>query len=1107
MALVYSYYFYASMKKSDPGSEKSQEIAGYVKEGAKSYLLAQYKIVGLFFIIAFAFFAFLAFVLEVQSPWTPIAFLTGGFFSALSGYLGMKTATSASNRTAAAATHSLNAALQIAFRSGAVMGFVVVGLGLLDISIWWKILNYVLNHKELFQESIFAVNNYTEITTIMLTFGMGASSQALFARVGGGIFTKAADVGADLVGKTEAGIPEDDPRNPACIADNVGDNVGDVAGMGADLYESYCGSILATAALGAAAFNTAELRNLQLNSILLPMAIAGIGIVFSIFGTYKINTKEEANQKELMESINYGVNFAAFLTAVTSVVLVRSLLPGHFEIFGSIVTGLMAGIIIGWATNYYTSEDYPPTANIAEQSTTGSATVIIEGIATGMISTSIPVITVCIAILLSYGFANGFSNPAMGLYGIGIAAVGMLSTLGITLATDAYGPIADNAGGNAQMSGMSPEVRKRTDALDSLGNTTAATGKGFAIGSAALTALALIGAYLEEIRMALLRIAKYSGNPLTKFIYPTPDKAVPIEEASLYDFMSYYNVNLMNPVVLTGIFVGSMLVFVFCAMTMKAVGRAAHSMVEEVRRQFKEIPGLLKGEPNAKADYASCVAISTQGAQKEMVVPSLLAIIIPVAVGLLLGVAGVIGMLVGGLSTGFVLAIMMSNAGGAWDNAKKFVESGQFGGKGSENHKAAVVGDTVGDPFKDTAGPSLNILIKLMSMVAVVIAGLTVNYSPTIQYIIGLNPKELTNKNAYAIISGAKDTEDSYNRKQGSSLIYEDPLLGTEDIILPTDEDMLRIKTSPTDTNNESKPAAQPTTSPATSKPQKPAATGGFDSDFSGGFDTPATDKKETKSDTSGGFDAGFGGGFDSFDSAPAEKKEETKSDTSSGFDAGFGGGFDSFDSTPAPAEKKEEAKPAASGGFDAGFDSFDSTPAPAEKKEEAKPAASGGFDTFDAPAPAEKKEEAKPAASSGFDTFDAPAPAEKKEEAKSAASSGFDTFDTPAPAEKKEETKPAEPAKLEEAPKPEEPTPAEPAKVEVPKTEEQAPAKVEEAPKAEEPIPAEPAKVEETTEVPQTNVEKAENTLNKAVETVKEKVDEKVEEKKDAFSGGFDNF
>ena len=1164
MALVYSYYFYASMKKSDPGSEKSQEIAGYVKEGAKSYLLAQYKIVGLFFIIAFAFFAFLAFVLEVQSPWTPIAFLTGGFFSALSGYLGMKTATSASNRTAAAANISLNSALQIAFRSGAVMGFVVVGLGLLDISIWWKILNYVLNNKELFKESIFAVNNYTEITTIMLTFGMGASSQALFARVGGGIFTKAADVGADLVGKTEAGIPEDDPRNPACIADNVGDNVGDVAGMGADLYESYCGSILATAALGAAAFNTPELNNLQLNSILLPMAIAGIGIVFSIFGTYKINTKEEANQKELMESINYGVNFAAFFTAVTSVALVRSLLPGHFEIFGSIVTGLMAGIIIGWATNYYTSEDYPPTANIAEQSTTGSATVIIEGIATGMISTAIPVITVCVAILLSYGFANGFTNPAMGLYGIGIAAVGMLSTLGITLATDAYGPIADNAGGNAQMSGMSPEVRKRTDALDSLGNTTAATGKGFAIGSAALTALALIGAYLEEIRMALLRIAKFSGNPLNQYIYPSPDKAVPIEKASLYDFMNYYNVNLMNPVVLAGIFVGSMLVFVFCAMTMKAVGRAAHSMVEEVRRQFKEIPGLLKGEANAKADYASCVAISTQGAQKEMVVPSLLAIIIPIAVGLFLGVAGVIGMLVGGLSTGFVLAIMMSNAGGAWDNAKKFVESGQFGGKGSENHKAAVVGDTVGDPFKDTAGPSLNILIKLMSMVAVVIAGLTVNYSPSIQYIIGLNPKELTNRNAYAIVSGAQDTEDMYTPKQGSSSLFDDPLLGTEDIILPTDEDMLRIKTSPTDTKKESKPAAQTTTAPATSKP---AATSSFDSDFSGGFDTPAADKKENKPATSGGFDSGFGGGFDSFDStpAPAEKKEETKSDTSGGFDSGFGGGFDSFDSTPA-ADKKEETKSDTSGGFDSGFgggfDSFDSTPAPAEKKEEAKPATSGGFDagfdSFDStPAPAEKKEEAKPATSSGFDTFDTPAPAEKNEETKQEASSGFeggfDSFDAPAATEKKEETKPAEPAKVEETPKAEETAPAEPAKAEeAPKAEEAAPAeptKVEEAPKAEEAAPTEPAKAEEApkseeaapaesakveeapkaeeaTKVPQTKVEgagniaekklnevkdnlseKVENSLNKAVETVKEKVEEKVEEKKDAFSGGFDNF
>ncbi|MBQ2593965.1 MAG: sodium-translocating pyrophosphatase [Candidatus Riflebacteria bacterium] len=1182
MALVYSYYFYASMKKSDPGSEKSQEIAGYVKEGAKSYLLAQYKIVGLFFIIAFAFFSFLAFVLEVQSPWTPIAFLTGGFFSALSGYLGMKAATSASNRTAAAANISLNSALQIAFRSGAVMGFVVVGLGLLDISIWWKILNYVLDNKEFFKESIFAVNNYTEITTIMLTFGMGASSQALFARVGGGIFTKAADIGADLVGKTEAGIPEDDPRNPACIADNVGDNVGDVAGMGADLYESYCGSILATAALGAAAFNTTELINLQLNSILLPMAIAGIGIVFSIFGTYKINTKEEANQKELMESINYGVNFAAFFTAVTSVALVRSLLPGHFEIFGSIVTGLMAGIIIGWATNYYTSEDYQPTANIAEQATTGSATVIIEGISTGMLSTAIPVITVCIAILLSYGFANGFTNPAMGLYGIGIAAVGMLSTLGITLATDAYGPIADNAGGNAQMSGMSPEVRKRTDALDSLGNTTAATGKGFAIGSAALTALALIGAYLEEIRMALLRIAKFSGDPLNKLIFPSPNEGIEIEKATLYDFMSYYNVNLMNPVVLTGIFIGSMLVFVFCAMTMKAVGKAAHSMVEEVRRQFKEIPGLLKGEPNAKADYASCVAISTQGAQKEMVVPSLLAIIVPIIVGLLLGVAGVIGMLAGGLSTGFVLAIMMSNAGGAWDNAKKYIESGQFGGKGSENHKAAVVGDTVGDPFKDTAGPSLNILIKLMSMVAVVIAGLTVNYSPKIQEIIGLNPKELSNRKAYAIVRGVQDTEDLYESKQNSSSIFEDPLLGTEDIILPTDEDMLRIKTSSTDADKGSKPAAQTTTAPATSKPVKPAATSGFDSDFGGGFDTLATDKKEetkpatsggfdsgfgggfdsfdstpatdkkeeTKSDTSGGFDSGFGGGFDSFDSTPAtDKKEETKSDTSGGFDSGFGGGFDSFD-TPAATEKKEDAKPATSGGFDAGFDSFDSTPAPAEKKEETKPAASGGFDTFDTPAPAEKKEEPKQETSSGFeggfDSFDAPAATEKKEEAKPAEPAKVEETpkaEEPAPAEpakveeapKAEEAAPAEPAKVEETPKAEETAPAEPAKVEeaaptepakveeAPKAEETAPApaKVEEAPKAEESTPAEPAKddntaatkensnnAEKNLEEIKTNIsEKIENSLDKATEAIKEKVENKVEEKKDAFSGGFDNF
>ncbi len=966
----------------------------------------------------------------------------------------------------------------------------------------------------------------------MLTFGMGASSQALFARVGGGIFTKAADVGADLVGKTEAGIPEDDPRNPACIADNVGDNVGDVAGMGADLYESYCGSILATAALGAAAFNTPELLKLQLNSILLPMAIAGIGIVFSIFGTYCIRTKEDATQKELMESINYGVNFAAFFTAVTSVLLVKALLPGHFEIFGSIIVGLMAGIVIGWATNYYTSEDYPPTVNIAEQSTTGSATVIIEGIATGMLSTSIPVITIGVAILLAYGFANGFSNPAMGLYGIGIAAVGMLSTLGITLATDAYGPIADNAGGNAQMSGMSPEVRKRTDALDSLGNTTAATGKGFAIGSAALTALALIGAYIEEIRMALLRIAKFSGTSLNNNIYPTPDKAVPIDKATMYDFMNYYNINLMNPVVLVGVFIGAMLVFVFCALTMKAVGRAAHSMVEEVRRQFKEISGLIKGE--AKADYASCVAISTQGAQREMLAPSLLAIIVPIAVSLLLGVAGVIGMLVGGLASGFALAIMMSNSGGAWDNAKKYIESGQLGGKGSDNHKAAVVGDTVGDPFKDTAGPSLNILIKLMSMVAVVVAGLTVNYSPNIQYLIGLNPTELTNKKAYAVAQGIDDGEDILHSRQSSSSFYEDPLLGTEDIILPPDETLLRARTAPSSNNQESKE-----TKPVANKPKQEKATTtpssksseGFDSGFSSGFDSAptTTEKKETKSNTSSGFDSGFDGGFDSgfgsgFDSpSTTNDKKDTKSDTSSGFDSGFDGGFDSgfgsgFDSPSTTNDKKDTKSDTSSGfdsGFDGGFDSLGSTPATTEKKDTKSDTSSGfdsgfdgGFDSLGStPATTEKKEETKPAEPAKVET---PKVEETKVDTSNGFEGGFDSFgSTPAATEKKEEAKPAEPAKVETpkveetkadtsngfeggfdsfaAPatteKKEEAKPAEPAKVETPKVEE---TKVDTSngfeggfdsfgstpaatEKKEEAKPAEPAKVEEATKAEET--------------------------------------
>jgi K(+)-stimulated pyrophosphate-energized sodium pump len=795
LALFFAYYFFTTMMQSDPGSEKSQEIAGYVKEGAMSYLWAQYRIVGIFFVVAFAFFSFLAFFLKVQSPWTPFAFLTGGFFSGLSGYLGMKTATNASNRAAAAAAKSLNQGLQVAFRSGAVMGFVVVGLGLLDISIWWKVLTWVMEQKDLlFKESMFAVHDYMEITTIMLTFGMGASSQALFARVGGGIFTKAADVGADLVGKTEAGIPEDDPRNPAVIADNVGDNVGDVAGMGADLYESYCGSILATAALGAAAFSTPELLKFQLNSILLPMAIAGSGIIFSLIGIYFVKTDEDASQKELMGALGRGVNSSSILTAIGSAILTYKLLPDHFYVLGSIITGLMAGIIIGWATEYYTSSDYEPTQGVAGQSTTGPATVIIEGMATGMLSTGIPVITVCLAIILAYSFADGFTNPSMGLYGIGIAAVGMLSTLGLTLATDAYGPIADNAGGNAEMSCMGPEVRKRTDALDSLGNTTAATGKGFAIGSAALTAMALLGAYVEEIRIGMVRAAKYSESQLDQYVFPSVEKAVPIAKASMSDFMGYYDVNLMNPLVLVGIFLGAMLVFVFCAMTMKAVGRAAHSMVEEVRRQFREIPGLLSGEGDAKADYASCVEISTKGAQKEMITPSLIAIIVPVLVGLFLGVAGVMGLLIGGLSCGFAVAIMMSNAGGAWDNAKKYVESGQFGGKGSDNHKATVVGDTVGDPFKDTSGPSLNILIKLMSMVAIVVAGLTVTYSPQIQFYFGFNPTEIRYKEEYNKLLSAREvslpslTEEAKTSKN-SSIFEEDPLMGTEDIILPESDD------------------------------------------------------------------------------------------------------------------------------------------------------------------------------------------------------------------------------------------------------------------------------------------------------------------------------
>ncbi|MFC1478662.1 sodium-translocating pyrophosphatase [Candidatus Margulisiibacteriota bacterium] len=718
LALVFAFYFYKTLMSHDEGTDTMKEIAQHVREGAMAYLAQQYKVVILFFIIASIILAFMAFVLHVQNQLVPFAFLTGGFFSGLAGYLGMKTATNASARTAFAASKSLNEGLKVSFRAGAVMGMVVVGLGLLDISLWFLALKLLA--------PVFGVTlSNVEITVIMLTFGMGASSQALFARVGGGIFTKAADVGADLVGKVEAGIPEDDPRNPATIADNVGDNVGDVAGMGADLYESYCGSILATAALGVAAFRGS---NLELNALMLPMVIAGLGIIFSIIGIFVVRTKEDAGQKELLRSLLNGVIVSSILIVIASAFLVNILLKGHFGVFWSIITGLAAGIIIGQGAEYYTSADFKPTLKIAENSKTGVATLIISGIATGMESVALPAVTISTGMLLAYGFAGGFSNPAFGLYGVGIAAVGMLSTLGITLATDAYGPIADNAGGNAEMSGLGPDVRKRTDALDSLGNTTAATGKGFAIGSAALTALALIAAYLEEVRIGFAHMGVQT--------LEIGGKIVNVAQATMADFMAYYQVHLLNPKVLVGMMLGAMLAFVFSAITMQAVGRAAAAMVEEVRRQFREIAGIMEG--TGKPDYAACVAISTKGAQREMIFPSLLAIIVPILVGLFLGVAGVLGMLAGGLSTGFMLAIMLNNTGGAWDNAKKYIEAGALGGKGSDCHKAAVVGDTVGDPFKDTSGPSLNILIKLISMVSIVFAGLTVKFGPIIAGYLGM---------------------------------------------------------------------------------------------------------------------------------------------------------------------------------------------------------------------------------------------------------------------------------------------------------------------------------------------------------------------------------
>ena len=719
VALLFAWIFYHKMRKEDEGTPTMKQIAQFVREGAMAYLKQQYKIVVIVFIILAIFFAILAYGFGVQNPWVPFAFLTGGFFSGLAGFIGMKTATYASGRTANAARRSLNAGLKVAFRSGAVMGLTVVGLGLLDIAIWWILLNaFVVEASE--------AQKLVVITTTMLTFGMGASTQALFARVGGGIYTKAADVGADIVGKVESDLPEDDPRNPATIADNVGDNVGDVAGIGADLYESYCGSILSTMALGASAFYAAG-PAMQTKAILAPMLIAAVGVVLSVISIFTVRTKEGAGMAQLLKSMSFGTNLAAILSGVATFGILALVFGTqnsdwwHFSC--SVLSGLIAGVVIGKATEYYTSHSYRPTQKLAESSATGPATVIISGVGLGMLSTAIPVLAIAAAIILSFLFAIGFDVNSMmeaaslskGLYGVAIAAVGMLSTLGITLATDAYGPIADNAGGNAQMSELEPEVRERTDVLDALGNTTAATGKGFAIGSAALTALALLASYIEEIKIALSRAGEMISGVAGQ---------VAASDASILDILKHFNVSLMNPSVLAGVFIGSMMAFLFCGLTMNAVGRAAQKMVVEVRRQFHEIKGILTGE--GTPDYKRCVEISTKAAQYEMLVPSIIAILAPVLVGVVLGVAGVLGLLIGGLGAGFVLAVFMSNSGGAWDNAKKYVEEGNLGGKNSDAHHATVVGDTVGDPFKDTSGPSLNILIKLMSMVSIVMAGLTV---------------------------------------------------------------------------------------------------------------------------------------------------------------------------------------------------------------------------------------------------------------------------------------------------------------------------------------------------------------------------------------------
>lgn len=722
LALAFAFYFFKQMKAKDEGTDTMRKIAAHVRKGARAYLRQQYKVVFIVFISITAIFSVLAYGLGVQNHWVPFAFLTGGCFSGLAGYFGMMAATYASARVANACRTSLNSGLRLAFRSGAVMGLVVVGLVLVDISMWFTILNKFIPETN---------DGYKLMTVaaVMLTFGMGASTQALFARVGGGIYTKAADVGADLVGKIEANIPEDDPRNPATIADNVGDNVGDVAGMGADLFESFAASILSTALLGAAAFKGINPAtglqfslDIQLRAVLAPMLIAAVGTLLSIAGVFLVRTKESATQKELLRSLGFGVNMSAVLIVIASFVILYALkLPNYLGIWGSIVVGLFAGIGIGQSTEFFTASAYSPTRKIASASTTGPAPVIIAGIGTGFISAAVPLAIIVVAITFAYAFSTGFSLDVsklnFGLYGIAISAVGMLSTLGITLSTDAYGPIADNAGGNAEMSHLGPEVRKRTDALDALGNTTAATGKGFAIGSAALTALALLSSYFEEIRMMFVKFLR------------RPDaliNGVPAFKAEFIDFVRHYEIHLMNPKVIVGIFIGVMAVFLFSGLTMSAVGRAAQKMVDEVRRQFRTIPGIMEG--TADPDYARCVEISTRGAQKEMMLPSMIALLIPVVIGIVFGVPGITGLLLGTISSGFAMAIFMANAGGAWDNAKKYIEEGNLGGKGSANHKATVIGDTVGDPFKDTSGPSLNILIKLMVMASVVTVGVAVTY-------------------------------------------------------------------------------------------------------------------------------------------------------------------------------------------------------------------------------------------------------------------------------------------------------------------------------------------------------------------------------------------